>query len=102
MKSKLVNLGPRISNGEEQFKEFWRALWVNWIPKDESHIPLRNLMEENCCFNGGIPSMDLQASTMGFGEDGFLGREFLFWELNNERMNWIKGIRGLYSLGKSA
>ena len=47
-------------------------------------------MEENYNFNGGIFFKDLQASSMGFGEDeGFLGREVLVSELNYERMNKI-------------
>ena len=78
MKSKIGKLGQEFRIGEDQIRINWRALWENWFPKDESHIPLSNLMEENCNFNGGIFFKDLQALTMEFGEDGFLGREVLW------------------------
>ena len=75
MKSKIGKLGSNFR--KERIERNFGALWDKQVPKDESHIPLILLMEEKCNFNGGIPSMDLQGSTMGFGEDGdFLGENF--------------------------
>ena len=35
---KSGQLGQNFRKREDNLEKFWRALWENWVPKDESHI----------------------------------------------------------------
>ena len=83
---------------EDQLEEFWRALWENWVPKDESHIPLELFTEENPSFNGGIFSIwSFKLASMEFGEEGFERENSFGWNYNEMKIgnNNIDGLNSL-------